>query len=216
MEEKPSVLIVDDNAVNRMVLEAIFVKEGFQIYSAEDGPGGRSLAQTRSPDLILLDIMMPGESGFDTCRILKRDPTTSDIPIIFVSSLVDVKEKVMGFSLGAVDYITKPFERLEILARARLHIKLKKAYTLQIEAQSARLKQLQAAQKAILIQPEECPDAGFAVYYKPFHEVGGDFYDVLRGGEDIFDYFVADISGHDLGACLPTSALKALLINNTG
>jgi phosphoserine phosphatase RsbU/P len=216
MKKETSVLIVDDNRTNRIILESIFSKEGFQTYSAENGAQGREMAQTRLPDLILLDIMMPGESGFETCQTLKMDPRTSDIPIIFVTAMTDVQEKVKGFSLGAVDYVTKPFERMEILARARLHIKLKEAYSRLIEEQSAKLRQLQEAQKAILVRPEDVPAAGFAVIYKPFHEVGGDFYEVMEEGEGIFSYFVADISGHDLGSSLPTSALKALLIKNTG
>ncbi len=216
MRHNPTVLIVDDSPVNLRILEAIFVKEGFEVLKAESGSAARTLARTHSPDLILLDIMMPGETGFETCSALKADPATTDIPIIFITALVDVEEKVKGFALGAVDYITKPFDRAEVLARARLHIKLWAAHAALIEEQSARLRQLREAQQAILVRPEDCPAARFAVYYKPFHEVGGDFYDVVENGDRIFGYFVADISGHDLGASFPTSALKVLIGQNAG
>ena len=101
-----------------------------------------------------------------------------------------------------------------MLARSRLHIKLWAAYAALIEEQSARLRQLREAQQAILVRPEDRPEARFAVYYKPFHEVGGDFYDVVENGDHIFGYFVADISGHDLGASFSTSALKVLIGQN--
>jgi phosphoserine phosphatase RsbU/P len=216
MRHNPTVLIVDDSPLNIKILETIFVKEGFEVLKAENGPEGRALARTHSPELILLDIMMPGESGFETCTALKADLATTDIPIIFITALVDVEEKVKGFALGAVDYITKPFDRAEVLARARLHIRLWAAHTALIEKQSARLRQLREAQQAILVRPEDFPSARFAVCYKPFHEVGGDFYDVVENGDHIFGYFVADISGHDLGASFSTSALKALIGQNAG
>jgi sigma-B regulation protein RsbU (phosphoserine phosphatase) len=210
------VLIIDDSPLNVRLLEAIFVKEGFRVLKAGSGSVGRTLARTHSPDLILLDIIMPGETGFETCTALKADPATTDIPVIFITGLADVEEKVKGFALGAVDYITKPVDRAEVLARARLHIRLWAAHAALIEEQSARLRQLREAQQAILVRPEDCPAARFAVHYKPFHEVGGDFYDVVENGGYIFGYFVADVSGHDLGASFSTSALKVLTSQNAG
>ena len=214
--DRPSVLIVDDFPVNIKILETIFAKEGFRTLRADNGSAGRALARDHSPDLILLDVMMPGESGFETCAGLKLDPGTADIPVIFITGVTDVEEKVKGFALGAVDYITKPFHREEVLARARLQIKLATARAALIKEQRDRLRQLREAQQAILVRPEDCPAARFAVYYKPFHEVGGDFYDVVENGDYIFGYFVADVSGHNLGASFPTSALKVLTGQNAG
>lgn len=127
VERKSSILIIDDSPTNTKVLDAVLGREGFLTLTAANGPEGRELAHARSPDLILLDIMMPGESGFETCRALKLDEVTTNIPVIFVSSRNDAKDKVMAFSLGAVDYVTKPFDRAELLARVRIHIRLKQA-----------------------------------------------------------------------------------------
>lgn len=212
----PSVLIVDDDSTSALILESIFKKEGFNTYKAVNGPEGRKLACKKHPDLILLDIMMPGEDGFETCRKIKRQPEISDIPVIFLSSLDQITNKVAGFSQGAVDYVTKPFDAQEVLARARVHIKLKRAYAELVESQSARFRTLQDAQQAILPKPEDIPEAGFAVYYHPLQEAGGDYYDVLSVGPDTFAYFVADMCGHDLGASFLTAALKVLVAQYTG
>ncbi len=215
MRQQPTVLIVDDEPINVMLLRSIFSKEGFDTVEARTGPAGRELARSLFPDLILLDIMMPDENGFETCTLLKEDPLTEDIPVIFISCMDDIQDKVTGLTVGAVDYITKPFEKTEVLARARIHIRLKQAYSLLVQQQSTRLKQLKDAQQAILTRPEDCPAANFSVFYQPFHEAGGDFYDVVQTGNDIFGYFVADISGHDVSASFTTSALKALINQNT-
>ncbi len=216
MNQEPTVLIVDDVPVNVKLLEAIFRKEGFRTLTAENGPAGRAQALTEHPDLILLDIMMPEESGFETCSKLKADPQTTDIPVIFISAMDDAKSKVKGLTIGAFDYITKPFDKEEVLARSRLHIKLKQAYDAVAREQASKLKQLQEAQNAILVSPSDFPDANFGVFYKPLQEAGGDFYDVVRISDGIFGYFVADISGHDLGASYITPALKALISQNAG
>src|SRR5271169_3970772 len=97
------------------MLEISFQKEGFRTVTAMNGADGFFLAQKEQPDLILLDIMMPGESGLQTCARLKDASPTTDIPVIFLSAMDDLKHKVEGLSIGAVDYITKPFEKLEVL-----------------------------------------------------------------------------------------------------
>ncbi len=213
-KKTPTILVVDDDPLNVKVLTAILKTAGYLTIWAPDGPEARRLAYAQQPDLVLLDVMMPGESGFDTCVKLKQDSQTTDIPVIFVSAVDDVSSKVKGFDVGAVDYITKPFERAEVLARTRLHLKLKLSYEAVIEAQAARLRQIQDAQQSILVQPREIPDAKFGIRYVPVLEAGGDFYDVFCVNEGTFGYFVADISGHDLGASYTTSALKALINQN--
>lgn len=209
------ILIIDDEWRNLKLLEAILKREGYSILTATSGPEGRQLARKKQPDLILLDIIMPEESGFETCQVLQEDPVTSDIPIIFLSALDDVASKVKGLNLGGVDYLTKPYQREEVLARVRNHLKLRLAYRRIIEEQSLRLQQLKQAQKAILVQPHEIPRAQFGVKYIPILEAGGDFYDVFDLGKEIFAYFAADISGHDIGASFATSALKALIRQNS-
>ncbi len=211
----PSILIVDDELMNIKMLQAFLKKEGYRTLTANSGPEGRQVAAAESPDLILLDIVMKGEDGFETCSKLKQGAATTDIPIIFISAMDDVASKVKGLNLGAVDYISKPFEREEVLARTRIHLKLSIIYRAIIEEQTTKLKQIQDAQQAIFVKPSDLPEANFAVNYIPFHEAGGDFYDVIQIGEDIYGYFAADISGHDLGASFTTAVLKALLSQNS-
>jgi sigma-B regulation protein RsbU (phosphoserine phosphatase) len=158
--------------------------------------------------------MMEGENGFEVVEKLKRDPETTDIPVIFLTGIEKIESKIKGFDLGAVDYIVKPFHELEVLARVRLHIKLSIATNVLISNQAEKLKQIKEAQTSLLITPEELPAARFGVYYSSLEEAGGDFYDVLSVSDNIFGYFVGDISGHDIKTSFITSALKVLLKQN--
>jgi len=207
----PEILIVDDEEANVMLLEKICKAEGYSTLTARDGQQGADVAREELPDLILLDIMMPGMGGFQACKMLKEDAETTDIPVIFVSATSEVSSKVEGLELGAVDYITKPFNREEILARVRMHLKLNNSYKEVICEQAEKLKQVHDAQQSILKKPDDLPAAKFGVYYKAVNEAGGDFYDVVAIGEGIFGYFVADISGHNLGTSFTTPAVKVLL-----
>lgn len=212
----PLVLIVDDVRTNLLILNNILSKEGFDVIKASDGPECRRLSMEEKPDLILLDIMMPGEDGFETCRGLKKNQLTMDIPVIFVSALDETCNKIHGFSVGAVDYVTKPYDNEEIIARVKLHLRLSNAMKAVIETQANRLGQLTLAQQAILLNPKDLPEAKFSVYYKFVMEAGGDFYDVIPLSKNIFGYFCADVSGHNLGSSLATSSFKALISQNAG
>ena len=213
---KGTILVVDDHPVNIRLLEKILGAAGYRTLAAENGPDGRNLAALRLPDLILLDIMMPGESGFETCEKLKKDPQTAHIPVVFLSAKTDTESKVTGLTLGAVDYMTKPFDKKEVLARVGRHLETRDAYRSIIELQAAKLKQVHEAQQAILTRPVELPEAAFGVSYTPIIEAGGDFYDVFPLGERAFGYFAADFSGHDIRTSYNTFALKALLSQHTG
>jgi two-component system sensor histidine kinase/response regulator len=117
-----SILIVDDNPANLGILVEAFSKAGFQVRVAQDGESAIAQTLYAPPNLILLDVMMPGWSGFETCQYLKANPDTQAIPIIFMTALSDVVDKVQGFQVGGVDYITKPFELEEVLVRVRTHL----------------------------------------------------------------------------------------------
>jgi len=212
----PRILIVDDEAINLETLAWILREAGFEPLRADSGPKGRAMASREQPDLIILDIMMPDESGFETCGKLTADPVTADIPIIFISGLDDVDNKVKGLRMGAVDYVPKPFAREEVLARVKVHIRLRQGMRALLAQQAAKLAQIREAQQAILVAPGDLPEARFAVRYVPALEAGGDFYDVFPWTATVMGYFVADIAGHDLGASFVTSSLKALLRQNTG
>lgn len=214
VDREPTVLIVDDEPINLIILGTVLEKEGFQVLRATSGAEARQIALAARIDLILLDVMMPGEDGFETCSRLKQHGHTADVPVIFLTALSKTEDKVRGFSLGAVDYITKPFEKMEVMARVRTHIRLRHAYRVLIEEQKSKLLQIRDAQRSILVHPSDCPQAGFAVYFRPFYEAGGDFYDVVPVGPDIWGFFVVDISGHDLGASFVTAAVKGLIRQN--
>ncbi len=216
VKQSPKILIVDDTPTNLELLETVLRAEGFRTVSATDGSSARALGKLEQPDLILLDVMMPGESGFETCSRLKSDPATSNIPIIFLSALDDVKSKVTGLKIGGVDYISKPVHGEEVLARVRVHLRISENNRALVQEHRARLESLREAQQAILVRPEDCPEASFAVYYRPLEETGGDFYDVVAVDADVFGYFVADVSGHGASAAFLTSAIKALLRQYAG
>jgi sigma-B regulation protein RsbU (phosphoserine phosphatase) len=212
----PKILIIDDLPLNVELLEAVLQPEGFQTCSADNGASGLSMSRAERPDLILLDVMMPGESGFETCAKLKSDPLTADIPVIFLSALDDVKNKVKGLKIGGVDYISKPVHGEEVLARVRVHLRIGENNRAMARQQQVRLEELRSAQQAILVRPEDLPEASFAVFFKPLEGAGGDFYDVVAVNPDVFGYFVADVSGHGASAAFLTSAIKALLRQYTG
>lgn len=205
-----NILVVDDEPLNIMVLKGVLQHAGYEVISATDGEKGLAAARASRPEMILLDVMMPGESGFETCAKLKKDPATSHIPVIFVTCLGELSNRLAGLDLGAVDYITKPFIADEVVARVRSHMNFKRQQGAIIEAQAHRLGQVHAAQLALLENPENLPEARFAVQFLTVLEAGGDFYDVACFGPEATFYFVADVSGHDLAASFITSSIKAL------
>ncbi len=111
MHKECTILIIDDNTTNLGVAVDFLEREGFGIMVAKNGKNGVEKAQLGQPDIILLDVMMPGIDGFETCRRLKAKEATEDIPVIFITSLNDEEDKIKGFEAGAVDYVTKPIQQ---------------------------------------------------------------------------------------------------------
>ncbi|HEY9605765.1 MAG TPA: response regulator [Allocoleopsis sp.] len=144
--EKGVILIVDDTPTNLEMLLDFLETFGFKVAVAEDGESAVELAEYAPPDLILLDILMPGMDGFETCRRLKSNPATQDIPVIFMTALAEKVDKVKGLNLGAVDYITKPLEHEEVLARVNIHLRLRNL-TKRLTEQNERLEQEIAERK---------------------------------------------------------------------
>jgi len=209
-----TVLIVDDNRTNILVLQKTLKKTGYRIVSALNGKDGIALAKTENPSLILLDVIMPEQNGFEVIEKLKKDPLTAKIPVIFITGEEDVESKLKGFELGAVDYIVKPFHAREVEARVNLHVKLFQTTSQLIENQAEKLKEISASQNALLITPDQIPEAKFRVFFQPLHEAGGDLYDVIKISDEIFGYFIGDVSGHDIGAGFVTASMAALLKQN--
>ncbi|NEO58399.1 MAG: response regulator [Okeania sp. SIO3B5] len=158
-KDSPFILIVDDNPTNLSVLSETLGTAGFRFRVAMDGESALALVERNIPELILLDVEMPGIDGFETCRRLKANPVTKSIPIIFTTALVDTESKTTGFSLGAVDYIPKPFDQAEVLARLRVHLQLKRLTESLEEQVSDRTAALQKAQVQ-LVQQEKLSGLG--------------------------------------------------------
>lgn len=129
MREQHEILVVDDTPVTLSLLTDILSAEGFQVRSADTGKTALDFVAANPPQLILLDINMPGMNGFEVCRRLKSKEESKGIPLIFISGITKLEEKVKGFELGAVDFISKPFQRDELLARVRTHLELSRFRT---------------------------------------------------------------------------------------
>jgi len=119
------ILIVDDETANLKLLKELLSREGYQVRPADLPQLAINSALAQPPKLILLDVKMPEMDGFEVCRRLKQDERTRDIPIIFVSALQDVQDRVRGFEVGGVDFISKPFQEKEVLARVHTHVSLR-------------------------------------------------------------------------------------------
>lgn len=122
---KGDILIVDDTLPNLRLLSTMLTEYDFEVRGVPNGALALTVARSSPPDLILLDINMPGMNGYEVCQQLKADPQTEAIPVIFISALDEVLDKVRAFAVGGVDYITKPFQVEEILARVKTHLTLR-------------------------------------------------------------------------------------------
>lgn len=207
----PLVLIVDDDTTTSRMLQGILAGEGFRTAVAADAAGAWTGIRGQSPDLILLDVNLPDGCGFDICQQMAKEPGLGRIPVLFISANDSLNDKVRGFEVGGVDYISKPLAGAEVKARVVTHLRLKRAYEAMAEAEAERLQRLASAQQNTMPQPQDMPEARFQVAIKQRLQAGGDFYDVIPSGEHSMDYLVADASGHDLGASYWTAALKALV-----
>ncbi len=216
-----SILIADDDPISRRLLHKLLEKSGFDVIEAEDGLQALEKLHDNSPDLILLDCNMPGLNGFEVCEKIQEDPAYRYSPVIFVTGNHETNEKLRGFHAGGVDYVTKPIEPVELLARIGTHIELSRMQKQQraradllegvVTSQSTRLDQVKRGQLDLLADTSEFPELQTAVIYKPAAEAGGDFYDIIRLSDNEIGVFIADISGHDLEVAYFTGALKALI-----
>lgn len=146
-ETAPNILLVDDTPANLRLLMEILMNQGYQVRPVTDGKRAIAAAQLYPPDLVLLDIKMPGLDGYGVCQALKADERTCDIPIIFLTVLDEPVDKAKGFELGGIDYITKPFEALELLARVKNQLRLR-ALQKQLISRNRQLQQLLAQYRA--------------------------------------------------------------------
>lgn len=148
-EQAGTLLVVDDNPTNLSLLSELLDNAGFEVLVAVDGESAIEQLQFSLPDLIVLDVMMPGIDGFETCRRLKQNPLTQDIPVIFMTALADTASKVQGLKLGAVDYIAKPFQQQEVLARIGTQLRLRQEIKERTAAQAALQKLTQELEQRV-------------------------------------------------------------------
>ncbi len=127
------VLVVDDQKDNVFVLEDRLKREGYEVLKAYDGKACIDIAEEEAPDIILLDVMMPGMSGFEVCKILTESKTTKNIPVILVTALIDAEDLKEGLQVGAFDYVKKPFNRVELIARVKAALRFRESQKIMLE-----------------------------------------------------------------------------------
>jgi len=214
-EQPERILLVDDNPTNLQVLFQTLEGRGYNLLVAKDGETAISIVRKALPELILLDIMMPGIDGYEVCRRLKNDPTTKEIPIIFLSALDETKDKVRGLDLGAVDYISKPFQAEEVIARVNTHItidRLRREVQAQKDALERELEVVAKVQYDLL--PKRLPEIKgmkLSAYYKTSRYAGGDYYDIIELPDERWGFMVADAEGHSTPAAVRMAMTCALL-----
>jgi serine phosphatase RsbU (regulator of sigma subunit) len=215
---KSRILIVDDTPANIKIL-AELLRNDYLLNVATNGADALEIASSADrPDLVLLDIMMPQVDGYEVCRRLKADPKTHDVPIIFITAMSEVDDETKGFSLGAVDYITKPIQPAIVRARVAAHLELSLARST-LAAQNRILRDSLAmaahVQRSLLPKkPPPLPGLNVAGRMIPCDEVGGDYLDFLTGNEFAgrgFGVAVGDVTGHGPAAALLMTAARACL-----
>jgi phosphoserine phosphatase RsbU/P len=222
------ILIVDDDRIQRHLLEAILSHEGYQAIVAADGEEAIAMAVAQDPDLFLLDIMMPGKDGFQVCAELKDDPRFADKPLLFLTSKSDAADRVRGLELGAVDYISKPFNTREVLARVRTHIQIRilteqlRHTNLELlERQKELERDLRAArdiQSSLLPRSRAIAEPWVKVdwRFEPCDSVGGDLFNVFWLDHENLAAYIVDVSGHGVPAAMVTVAVSRSLSADSG
>ncbi len=208
------ILIVDDVKTNVDILVQA-LRDEYKLGVALDGDAALRSAETNPPDLVLLDIVMPGLDGYEVCQRLRARESTREVPIMFLSSLEDVTNKAHGFEVGGNDYLTKPFEMLEIKARVRSLLKAKAYADAVREAMARDLRIAREIQMGIL--PADLRGAtngsglGVDAVIEPAREVGGDLYEVLRLSDSRVLVALGDVSGKGIPAALFMAVVVTVL-----
>ena len=209
-----SILLVDDQPANLQLLMHTLKRLGCRLLVAKNGETALAIAQRVRPELILLDIMMPGIDGYEVCRRLKADPDTQKIPVIFLSALDETGDKVRGLQLGAVDYVAKPFQPEEVIARVSTHLtihRLSREVRQQRDELEHELQVVSQLQRNLL--PERLPEVDglrLAVHYETSRYAGGDYYDFLELSNSRIAVLVADAEGHSAPAAVMMAMTCAL------
>ncbi len=227
MRSAAKILVIDDTAVNRRLIRALLAKEKYVVIEAADGDEGIARAAEESPDVILLDVMMPNKDGYQVITELKQSEQTRDIPVIFLTAKTMPADKVKGLELGGADYVTTPFHNSEILARVRNQLQIRFLTRSLVEAnrelrrKQARIREdLEAAagiQRSLL--PRSAPEMkGVEVSwrFKPCEAIGGDILNVQQLSEDELSCYIIDVSGHGASSALVTVSVSQMLSPQCG
>lgn len=216
------ILTVDDLEDNRDLMACILGEMGYEVEGAGDGQEAVQKAFTFEPDLILLDVLMPKLNGYEVCEILKNDPRTNDIPVIFLSAMGGPQDKIRGLEIGGVDYITKPFDRQEVLARVAVQLKIRRLSKEILEAN----RNLQEKQRRLdedlrvaagiqqTLLPQKLPVMDeFAIAWKflPSDVIGGDIFNIYRLDGQTLALYMIDVSGHGVPSALITVSVSQAL-----
>ncbi len=225
MAEK--ILIVDDNGVNRTLLATILKMAGFETAEAQSGEEALAKVVEFLPDLVLLDIMMPGMDGYEVCAALKADERTAAIPVIFLSALSEAADKIRGLETGGADYVTKPFSKGEVLARVRNQLKIRnltqrlmQTNRELMEKQRKLDEDLKAAaviQSSLLpTRPPTFRNLTIAWRFQPCDLVGGDIFNVCQLDECHLGIYMVDVSGHGVPGAMVTVSVSQILQPESG
>jgi sigma-B regulation protein RsbU (phosphoserine phosphatase) len=216
--ERQKILIVDDTPANIQVLND-FLRRDYDMFFATSGPAGILLAQRQVPDLILLDVMMPGMDGYQVCGAIKADPLLRQVPVIFITAMGAEVDEAKGLECGAIDYITKPISPPIVQARVKNHLELKhhrdamEKLNLELTSKNRQLENERTLAHKVMecILPEQFELAGFttAVMFRPSDQIGGDFFDAWSD-DDCTHFLIGDISGHSTSAALMMAVSKGI------
>ncbi len=209
------ILVVDDMLANRQFLRKLLTENGAKVTEADNGERALDLARETAPDLALVDVMMPGLSGFEVCRRLTEDPVTCHVAVIIVTARSTVENVEHAFVLGAFDYIRKPFHARELLARVRNALQLKRQNDELRHWQTRMVHELDAAgalqRKLLATDPFFGRSIEVRSAYQSSMSVGGDVFDTIRLPNDRVCVYVGDVAGHGVGPAMISTLLKALV-----
>ncbi|MBF0237113.1 MAG: SpoIIE family protein phosphatase [SAR324 cluster bacterium] len=212
--QKPTLLIVDDEISNSKILVEL-LRSDYVIRVANNGERALQIAQSESPpDLIMLDVMMPGMDGYEVCQKLKSNPSTSKIPVIFITAKTDEMDEIHAFEMGAVDYVTKPFRPVVVKARVKTHVELKIKTAMLVNQNMVMTQDLKTAAsvQARMFTQYQLPDfLDVAVRYIPYSHVSGDLYKLYSDHPSQLKIFMGDGTGHGVAAALITIMADTLL-----
>ena len=227
--EKPLIMLVDDTPVNLQILHKLLGAHGYQTAEFLSGELAWQALKTSTPDLILLDVNMPGMNGYELCGRIKNQDNLKDIPVIFLSGMNEIVDKLNAFHSGGIDYITKPFQGEEVLIRVKTHLKIQQQQR-QLKENFVALQKLeQSLEESLetlkrdeeagrLVQFKLLPKNGavfsdytFTHFLKPSMYMSGDFLDYFELDEKYAVFYFADVSGHGAASAFITFLMKSFI-----